>query len=218
MLEIDREQFERQARIKSLDQSRTNKENALKRRIERIDRQQAIAELAANENKNQDEIKMQEQFLIHRLYSVFLKKKMEKEMSKYMFIEDAFQRIRTATGQSDVQEIVSKFLTREQTYNQLLCAVSENENKSDRLREEHEMLASKLHELQMEHDGDNEAQTGKKKRSEGSAFSPEIEALDKEIVALTKEKEKSDELCKKVELVNDQVQSWCSKVVQKIDS
>jgi hypothetical protein len=98
MLEIDREQFERQARIKSLEQSRSNKENALKRRIERIDRQQAIAELAANENKNQDEIKMQEQFLVHRLYSVFLKKKMEKEMSKYMFIENAFQQIRTATG------------------------------------------------------------------------------------------------------------------------
>jgi len=90
---------------------------------------------------------MQEQFLVHRLYSVFLKKKMEKEMSKYMFIEDAFQKIRTATGQSDVQEIVSKFLTREQTYNQLLNAVSENENKSDRLREEHECLASKLHDL-----------------------------------------------------------------------
>ena len=147
MFEIDTEQVERQHRIKTLEQSRANKENALKRRIERIDRQQAIAELAANENKNQDEIKMQEQFLVHRLYSVFLKKKMEKEMSKYMFIEDAFQKIRTATGQSDVQEIVSKFLTREQTYNQLLNAVSENENKSDRLREEHECLASKLHDL-----------------------------------------------------------------------
>lgn len=33
---------------------------------------------------------MQEQFLIHRLYSVFLKKKMEKEMGRYRFIEDAF--------------------------------------------------------------------------------------------------------------------------------
>ena len=51
--------------------------------------------------------------MVHRLYSFFLKKKMEKEMKKYLFIEDAFQKIRTATGQSDVQEIVSKFLTRE---------------------------------------------------------------------------------------------------------
>jgi molecular chaperone GrpE (heat shock protein) len=117
-----------------------------------------------------------------------------------------------------VQEIVSKFLTREQTYNQLLNAVSENENKSDRLREEHECLASKLHELQMEHEGENDAQVGKKKREDGTPFSPEIDSLDKTIISLTKEKDKSDELCKKVELVNDQVQSWCSKVVQKIDS
>ena len=35
---------------------------------------------------------------------------------------------------------------------------------------------------------------------------------------LTKEKNKSDALCKKVNLVFDQVQSWCSKVIQKIDS
>jgi len=31
-------------------------------------------------------------------------------------IEEAFQKIRTSTGLTDVQEIVHKFLTREQTY------------------------------------------------------------------------------------------------------
>jgi hypothetical protein len=36
--------------------------------------------MAANENKDQNEIKMQEQFLVHKLYSAYLKKKMEKEM------------------------------------------------------------------------------------------------------------------------------------------
>lgn len=51
-----------------------------------------------------------------------------------------------------MQQIVSKFLTREQTYAQLLTAVSENERKSDNLRHEHEALAMKLHELQMEHE------------------------------------------------------------------
>jgi RNA:NAD 2'-phosphotransferase (TPT1/KptA family) len=37
-------------------------------------------------------------------------------MKKSFQIEDAFQKIRAATGHSDVQEIVHKFLTREQTY------------------------------------------------------------------------------------------------------
>ena len=58
------------------------------------------------------------------------------------------------------------------------------------------MLATKLHELQMENDGENEDM--KKK-----VASPELDSLDKEIIQLTKEKDKSDELCQKVELVFD---------------
>ena len=33
---------------------------------------------------------MQEQFLVQRLYSTFLKRKMNAEMNKYRYIEDAF--------------------------------------------------------------------------------------------------------------------------------
>lgn len=55
-------------------------------------------------------------------------------MKKSYQLEEAFQKIRTATGHSDVQEIVHKFLTREQTYSQLLTAVSENEKKLEYLK------------------------------------------------------------------------------------
>lgn len=47
--------------------------------------------------------------------------------------------------------------------------------------------------------------------------SSEIDSLDAQIMVLTKEKEKSHELTAKVELVYDQVQGWCSKVIQKVD-
>ena len=180
-----------------------------------MNRQQVIAEHAANENKDQNEIKMQKQFLVQRFYSSFLKRKMDAEMAKHANIEDAFQKIRTATGYSDVNEIVTKFLTREQTYSQLLLAVSENERKSDNLRTEHETLAYKLHELQMEHDDD--ADGLKKVRVDGSPYSPEIEDLDREIIKLHKEKGKAEELAKKVDLVKDQVEGWCQRVINKID-
>jgi hypothetical protein len=98
---------------------------------------------------------MQQQFMVQRLFSAFLKKKMEKEMAGHSYIEDAFQKIRTATGLSDVNEIVHRFLTREQTYSQLLMAVSENERKIDNLRVEHENHASRLHDLQMEDSQEN---------------------------------------------------------------
>jgi hypothetical protein len=95
-------------------------------------------------------------------------------------------------------------------------AVSENERKIDNLRVDHESHAAKLHELQMEDEEADEKGT-KKTRENGQAFSPEIAELDKKIIDKSKDKEKTDELCKKVNLVNDQVTGWCSKVIQKVD-
>ena len=71
-------------------------------------------------------------------------------------------------------------MTREQTYSQLLMAVSENERKIDNLRVDHETSAAKLHELQMEDEDDTDGD--RKKRENGSAFSPEIADLDKKIL------------------------------------
>jgi len=207
MKQIDMEQRKRQERIQALHKSIHNKEEALQRRMDRVRRQQEIAESAANENKDSNELKMQENFMIQRLWSSFLKRKMEKEMKRTFEIEDAFQKIRAATGCSDVQEIVHKFLTREQTYSQLLMAVSDNERKIDNLRRENDHWREKLHELQI--------QAGEDKKA---SQNPAINALDQKQSGLSKQLEKAEELNKKVQLVNDQVQGWTARVVQKIDA
>lgn len=190
--------------------------------MERQKRQHEIAEMAQNENKDQNEIQMQEKFLVQRLYSAFLRKKMEQEMKKNYSIEDAFQKIRTATNLSNVNEIVHRFLTREQTYSELLNAVSVHERKIENLRKDHETWGTKLHELQIsdKDNAKNEEEPEVDEDTEQRAhkyLSPEIEQLDKHIQQLTKEKEKTDELRKKVNLVYDQVQGWSSKVIAKID-
>lgn len=126
-------------------------------------------------------------------------------MDKNLTIEDAFQKIRTATNLSNVNEIVHRFLTREQTYSELLIAVSENERKIENLRKDHETWGSKLQELQIS-DKDNQDKNVGNDSSEDKChkyLSPEIEELDKSIQQLTKEKEKSDELRKKVNLIFD---------------
>lgn len=134
-------------------------------------------------------------------------------MKRTYEIEDAFQKIRASTGLTDVQEIVHKFLTREQTYSQLLMAVSDNERKIDNLRRENEHWREKLHELQMQQADENANNQGKK----SSALSPELQALDTKIVNLRKQCEKAEELNKKVQLVNDQVVGWSTRIAQKID-
>ena len=116
-------------------------------------------------------------------------------MKRTFEVENAFQKIKATTGFSDVQEIVHKFLTREQTYTQLLMAVSENERKIDNQRKENEHWREKLHELQM--DISSSANDNLK------TLNPDIEKLDEEIVGKSKLLEKVVEINKKVQLVND---------------
>ena len=52
MQNIDHEQKKRQERIISLQTSIKNKEEALQKRMDRVNRQSEIAEAAANENKD----------------------------------------------------------------------------------------------------------------------------------------------------------------------
>lgn len=63
MLVIDEDHRQRQEEMSALDKSIQNKKSALKRRIGRMQRQQMIAEQAANEKKDSNELKMQENFL-----------------------------------------------------------------------------------------------------------------------------------------------------------
>ena len=116
MKNIDHEQKKRHERIKALEKSIKNKEDALQKRQDRSNRQKEIAEAAANENKDQNEIKKRETYMAHKIWSQFFKKKMDHEMKRYSQIEMAFQKIRASTGNSDVKEMVFKFITREQTY------------------------------------------------------------------------------------------------------
>jgi hypothetical protein len=79
---IDEDHRQRQEEMSALDKSIKNKKDALNRRIDRMKRQQEIAEAAANEKKDSNELKMQENFMAQKFWSAFLKTKMDKEMKR----------------------------------------------------------------------------------------------------------------------------------------
>jgi len=158
---IEKEQKDRQERIFELQKCIKNKEESVQRRIERQRKNQEIAEAAANENKDSSELKMRENLYIQKLWNTFMRKKMEREMENSHEIDEAFKTIKTATGVTDVQEMVRKFLTRESTYSQLLMTVSESENKIGLLKKENEELSARLHELQIDSNADSDARDTK---------------------------------------------------------
>ena len=150
MKNIEKEQRNRQEIIHELQTCITLKEASIQKRIERQRRNQEIAEAAANENKDSSELKMRENLLIQKLWNVFLRKKMTAEMEASSSIDDAFKAIKTETGVTDVQEMVKKFLTREQTYSQLLVNVNSAETKIEQLKVDNDSLRSKLLELKID--------------------------------------------------------------------
>jgi len=72
-------------------------------------------------------MKMRDSLYVQKLWNTFMRKQMENQMAKSQKIDDAFKTIKTATGVTDVAEMVSKFLTREKYYTQLLATVSESD-------------------------------------------------------------------------------------------
>ena len=93
---------------------------------------------------------MRENLYIQKLWNTYKRKRMDKEMKASEQIDNSFKTIKTATQVSDVQEMVRKFLTREQTYTQLLKTVNESEGKIDVLKKANEELRSKLGELTLD--------------------------------------------------------------------
>jgi len=102
MLNIEKEQKDRQERIIELQKCIKNKEESVQRRIERQRRNAEIAEAAANENKDSSELILRQQLYINKLWNTFMRKKMEKEMKRSQNIDDAFKAIKTATQVTDV--------------------------------------------------------------------------------------------------------------------
>ena len=87
--------------------------------------------------------------LVNRLWSALFKKRMGREMNNFKHIEQSFQEIRCQTNTSDVRDIVAKFMTKEQTYAQLILAVGANEQKYDELKAQNTEKRKLVRELQI---------------------------------------------------------------------
>ena len=208
MKNIEKEQRDRQERILELQRCIANKEESVKRRIERQKKNQEIAETAANESKDSTELKMRNYLYINKLWNNFMKKKMHKEMENSRSIDEAFKQIKTHTGVTDVQAMVRRFQTREQTYTALLQTVSTSEAKVDTLKKDNEELTTKLQDLQIDKADDGETAAPDSNDAEVIQFNQDLTLVQRDYQNL-------QERFKKINIVNDQVCSWAKRCYQK---
>jgi len=62
---------------------------------------------------------------VHKFVKVMLREKMERELRKFEVVERAYQSIKTRTGVWQAEEIVEKFINRDETYGNLLYSIAE---------------------------------------------------------------------------------------------
>ena len=213
MKNIEKEQKDRQERILELNRCITNKEASVNRRIERQRKNQEIAETAASENKDSSELKDRQKLMINKLWNTFMRKKMEKEMRSSQAIDEAFKQIKTATSITDVDALVKRFLQRETTYSQLLTTVNESDVKIEKLKNTNIELHNRLHQLQSD-SGAVSVSNDKDKAEEPE--DPEIQELRHEIKEHSRELSQLNDRLKKINIVNDQVKTWCRRICSKL--
>merc|ERR1719478_348684 len=71
----------------------------------------------------------------------------EEEKLRMQEFEDAFRRIKEATGVLDVNEVIQKFLTQEETQNNLFALTKDNQQRIDQLEKEKEQMKQLVDEL-----------------------------------------------------------------------
>lgn len=89
---------------------------------------QDIAERAM-QDKDDNEKNWEKLYLTNKLLSKLLRDKMDREMQKFFVVESAFKIIKIATGVSDAETLIQKFLNKESAYGDLLGKIAENEKR-----------------------------------------------------------------------------------------
>lgn len=207
-VELDKKKTE--AKVMQLSKQINEKTEAVARRIQRLQRRQNIKDAARSDQTDQNEKKIRDKLLVHKFWNAFLRKRMEREIQNNSETADAFEKIRTSTvciaiinrqGLEDFQEIVKKFLSRENTYSQLLEAVTDAEKTKEQLKLENEKLVLELKDKTIELDG----MAGKDEEST-------IYSLQKEIANFGREEQNLLDKYQKCCIVHDQLKNWVLKM------
>jgi hypothetical protein len=199
------EKRQKEDRIVQLERNVRMRQEASARREERQKRQTEIAEAAAKADSDSQESRLRDNVMLLRFWYKFLVKKLDTEKTNSSQIEDAFQKIRTATGLHDVQEIVERFLTREQTYNEFISGVSEAEKKLETLKQQNAQAREELLHMQFDENGG------------ARALYQEVEELETQQTHLAKESTAVKEKLKKTIGLYDQVLEWGTKIMRRLE-
>lgn len=194
----------KQERILQLEKSVKDQKELAQRREERKKRQFDISEAAANDDKDSQEAKIRETYLLNKMWSKFTEKKLKLEVKKGIEIEKAFQAIKQATGISDFSDIVENFLSQGENYEKTKKAVKDSETRLELVKKYNAETRGKLAQVQLIDNGNSRK------------LYSEIEDIEKKLAECYKESALGRDRLGKSILVYDRILNWGVRVCEII--
>ncbi|CAG9315379.1 unnamed protein product [Blepharisma stoltei] len=146
---VNDEQKAHNLQLEMIEKEYKYTKKANNKREDRKHRQEEIAEAAANEDRDLRYNKTREALMLNKLWYKYLGNALKIQMEQSKSIEEAFQKIRVVTGLYDIQEVVQRFLTREQSYAQLATMVTECKAICNNYKNKNTELSDLIHEFKL---------------------------------------------------------------------
>jgi len=141
---------ERKQREKELGERRAlvQQKVEMNQRMEKREKmRREIALESAGDLSAEGETQLKKSLFSTAFHSALNETKLEEEQEKITTYEEAFRKIKDATGVSDVNEVIQKFLTQDETHNNLVAMTKEAQGRIDQLNEEKNQAKSKVEEI-----------------------------------------------------------------------
>ncbi|OMJ86188.1 hypothetical protein SteCoe_12323 [Stentor coeruleus] len=154
-----------------------------------------IAETAANELRDSRNNSVREGVLVNIFYAKLLDHKLMYEKKKYAKIENAFQKIKAVTVLNDVEEIIARFLTKEQRLDEMMANLDKNKNKSFAYVQKNEQIEKNIDEILLHQ----------------KAGDVSIKKTKEKVHQLVRKVRKAKDMLEKVKSVHEKVKEWTAK-------
>ena len=190
---IDKEKRLQEDTLALIEKKATERSKAVLVLEENNKNREMIADAAQSQISNSETLEFRHKLLVNRFWFHFLNRKLKSEFEKGGAIEEPFQKIKITTGMQTVEEILTRYLTREEAYKDLVAAVKTSERNINDLKLKIKEATSRFQGLRVE-EGEEGVQV-------------EVDLIRTEKRSFINYKEMSD----KYELLLQNIQEWAKK-------
>lgn len=197
-------EFEKSTRLKEVegvekDLKKTKELSA--KRLEHKLKQEEMTEKAVIEDQSAQLEGLREKYLLHFMWHMLSTFRFEKEQGKWKRFEDAFLKIKLATGIHDILLLVEKYLTKEQIYSDFLYSVKNKECALEDYKDKIEQMQKNIDRL-----------------SEPDFFEENLIDKNKYVELATARKEliKEDTRLKYLKITQNKIKDWCFRYNNKV--